>query len=125
MPRNRAPNLTRADVAKKEAEKKEALADRDDTSSDNLHKSLVDFLLYVMQDVCLLHGLATKQAESSSLTALSPKKHNTTLRQCEEIICDEIAEWSCDPDREAYYNEPALLLHKNMWDVMLPCPPHK
>ena len=39
-----------------EAEKKDALADRDDTSIYNLAKSLVDFLLYVMQDLCFLHG---------------------------------------------------------------------
>ena len=124
--KNQPPKLTRADVAKNEAEKKDALADREDTTIDNLHKSLVDFLLHVMQDVCLLHGLATEQAESSSLKAPWQTKHNTTLRQCEEIICDEIEEWSCDIfHQEHYYNEPALLLHKNMWDVMLPCPPHK
>ena len=126
MPRNRAPNLTRADVAKKEAEKKEALADRDDTSSDNLHKALVDFLLNVVQDVCLLHGLAKEQAESSSLKAPWQTERIMTLKQCEEIICNELEEWSCDMyHQEHYYNEPALLLHKKMWNIMLRCPPHK
>ena len=113
-----APKLKPHVAKRKEAEKNEALADRKDTTDDNLHKSLVKFLLYVMRDLCLLHGLATEQAPMQG-------KHKITQSECEEMICDEIAEWSCDPDREAYYNEPALLLHKNMWDVMLPCPPHK
>ena len=121
-----APKLTPnpAYVAKLEAEKKEGLADRDDTTMDNLHKSLVNFLLYVMRDLCQIHGLATEQAESSSSKTPMQEKHKMTLCECEEIICDEIEEWSCNKDRAEYYDEPALLLHKKMWDVMWRCPPH-
>ena len=121
-----APKLTpnRAYVAKKEAEKKDALADRDDTSIYNLTKSLVNFLLYVMRDLCFLHGPATEQAESSSSKA-PMQKHKMTLRECNEIICDELDDWSEHKDRKEFYNEPALLLHKKMWDVMLRSPPHK
>ena len=106
---------------RREAEKKDALADRNDTSINNLHKSLVDFLLYVMQDLCLLHDPATEQAESSSSKA-PMQKFKMTLRECNEIICDELED-CCTA--MGYYDEPALLLHKKMWDVMLRCPPHK
>ena len=101
----------------REAEKKDALADRDDTSMYNLTKSLVDFLLYVMQDVWFLHDPATEQAESSS-----SKAYKMTLRECKDIIYDELEDCST---ATGYYDEPTLLLHKKMWDVMLRCPPHK
>ena len=119
MPPKLTPN--RAFVAKKEAEKKDALADRDDTSIYNLTKSLVDFLLYVMQDVCLLHDPATEQAESSSSKA-PMQKYKITLRECKDIIYDELQDCAT---ATGYYDEPALLLHKKMWDIMLRCPPHK
>ena len=108
-------------VALAEAEKQDALADRNDTSIHNLKKSLVDFLLYNMQDLCLLHDLATEQVEASSSKA--PWRINKKLlRECNEIICDELEDcWTAT----GYYDEPALLLHKKMWDVMLRCPPHK
>ena len=122
-PRKMPPKLTpnRAFVAKKEAEKKDAQADRDDTSMYNLTTSLVDFLLYVMQDVCPLHDPATEQVESSSSKA-PMQKYKMTLRECEEIIYDELQDCAT---ATGYYDEPALLLHKKMWDVMLRCPPHK
>ena len=122
-----APKLTpnRAYVAKKETEKKEGLADREDKSLGNLHDCLINFYRYILQDLHLLRGLATEQAKSSSSKTPMQEKHKMTLCECEEIICDEVEEWSCNKDRGGYYNEPALLLHKKMWDVMLRCPPHK
>ena len=104
-----------------EAEKKDALADRDDTSIYNLIKSLVNFLLYVMEDFCFLHGPATEQAESSSSKA-PMQKYKMTLRECNEIIYDELED-CCTAT--GYYDEPTLLLHKKMWDIMLRCPPRK
>ena len=122
-----APKLTpnRATVAKREAEKKEGLEKRENTSIANLHDNLIKFYQHIMQDVNLLNSLATEQAKSSSSKTSMQEKHKMTLRECEEIICDEVEEWSCNKDRGEYYNEPALLLHKKMWDVMLRCPPHK
>ena len=118
MPRNRA-YVANKEVEQKEAEKKAARADRDDTSMMNLHESLIKFLLYVMQDLCLLLPV-----ESSSSTDPS-KKHNTTADECEQIISEEILDWSGNEIQKAYYDEPSLLLHNKMWDIMLRCPPHK
>ena len=108
-------------VALAGAEKQDALADRNDTSIHNLKKSLVDFLLYNMQDLCLLHDLATEQVEASS-SKVPWRINKKLLRECNEIICDELEDcWTAT----GYYDEPTLLLHKKMWDVMLRCPPHK
>ena len=119
-----APQLTpnQAYVAKQNMEKKNWLAYRADTSLDNLQDSLVNFCLYVMRDVRVLHGLATEHAKSSDETPMQ-KNQNMTRRECIEIICDEIGE--CYAESSAIgYTEPALLLHKKMWDVMWRCPPH-
>ena len=102
-------------------EKQAALADRADTSIGNLKTSLVDFLNYIMQDLCCVHDPATEQVEAASSKA-PWKDYTMLLRQCNEIIVDELKDvWTAG----GYYNEPALLLHKKMWDVMLRCPPHK
>ena len=112
-----APN--RAYVAKKEAEKKDGLAYRDDTSLSNLHDSLVNFYLYVMRDLCLLHGLATEQAKSSRSKTPMQKNQKMTRRECMEIICDEIGQCYAATSAIAFKMRPALLLHKKMWDIML------
>ena len=121
-----APKLTpnRAYVAKKETEKKEGLADREDTSLGNLHDCLINFYRYILQDLHLLRGLATEQAKSSSSKTPMQKNQKMTRLECMEIICDEIGECYAASSAIAC-NEPALLLHKKMWDVMWRCPPHK
>ena len=119
MPKRRRGAEEKGSVA--EAEKQDALADRADTSIKNLKKSVVDFVIYIMQDLCVVHDPATEQVEAVSPKA--PWKNYTMfLRQCNEIIVDELEDsWTAT----GYYDEPALLLHKDMWDVMLRCPPHK
>ena len=121
-----APKLTpnRATVAKREAEKKEGLEDREDTSIANLHDNLIKFYRHILQDLSLLNGLATEQAKSSRSKTPMQKNQKMTRRECIEIICDEIGECYA-ASRAIAYNEPALLLHKKMWDVMWRCPPHK
>ena len=121
-----APKLTpnRAYVAKKETEKKEGLADREDTSLGNLHDCLINFYRYILQDLHLLRGLATEQAKSSSSKTPMQKNQKMTRRECMEIICDEIGQCYAATSAIAF-KEPALLLHKKMWDIMLRRPPHK
>ena len=110
-----APN--QAYVAKQDTEKKKGLAYRADTSLDNLQDSLVNFCLYVMRDVRELHGLATEHAKSSDETPMQ-KNQKMTRRECMEIICDEIGQCYAATSAIAF-KEPALLLHKKMWDIML------
>ena len=114
-----APKLTpnRAYVAKKETEKKEGLADREDKSLGNLHDCLIKFYRYILQDLHLLQGLATEQAKSSSSKTPMQKNQKMTPDECMEIICDEIGE--CFANSGVAFNEPALLLHKKMYDIML------
>ena len=122
MPKRRREAKKQCSVASAEQdEKQDALADRTDTSIYNLKKSLVDFLIYIMQDLCVVHDPATEQVEAASSKA-PWKNYTMLLRQCNEIIVDELEDsWTAT----GYYDEPALLLHKKMWDVMLRCPPHK
>jgi len=115
-----APKLTpnRAYVAKKETEKKDGLADREDTSLRNLHDCLINFYRYILQDLHLLRGLATEQAKSSSSKTPMQNNQKMTRRECMEIICDEIGQCYAATSAIAF-KEPALLLHKKMWDIML------
>ena len=120
-----APKLTpnRATVAKREAEKKEGLEDREDTSIANLHDNLIKFYQHIMQDVNLLNSLATEQAKSSSSKTSMQKNQKMSLDECMEILCDEVGE--CVANSGIGFDAPALLLHKKMYDVMLRRPPHK
>ena len=118
MPKRRREEKKQSSVARF---LQDALADRTDNSIYNLKKSLVDFLIYIMQDLCVVHDPATEQVEAASSKA-PWKNYTMLLRQCNEIIVDELEDsWTAT----GYYDEPALLLHKKMWDVMLRCPPHK
>ena len=36
----------------------------------------------------------------------------------EDICFQKIEEWSRTENRKAFYNDPALLLHKQMYDIM-------
>ena len=122
MPKRRREEKKQCSVASAEQdEKQEALADRADTSIKNLKKSVVDFVIYIMQDLCVVHDPATEQVESSSSKA-PMQKYKITLRECEDIIYDELQDCAT---ATGYYDEPALLLHKKMWDIMLRWPPHK
>ena len=40
------------------------------------------------------------------------------MQKLEDIICEKMVEWSYGKSTNAFYNEPALLLHKRMWDIM-------
>ena len=115
MPKRRREAKKQCSVASAEQdEKQDALADRTDNSIYNLKKSLVDFLIYIMQDLCVVHDPATEQVEASSSKA-PWKNYTMLLRQCNEIIVDELEDcWTAT----GYYDEQALLLHKKMWDVM-------
>ena len=113
MPKRRRGAEEKGSVA--EAEKQDALADRADTSIKNLKKSVVDFVIYIMEDLCFVHDPATEQVE-----AVSPKdplkNYTIFLLQCNEIIVDELENFWTET---GYYDEPALLVHKKMWDVMV------
>ena len=116
MPKRRREEKKQCSVAIAEQdEKQEALADRADTSIKNLKKSVVDFVIYIMEDLCFVHDPATEQVE-----AVSPKdplkNYTIFLLQCNEIIVDELENFWTET---GYYDEPALLVHKKMWDVMV------
>ena len=120
-----APTLTpnRATVAKREAEKKEGLEKRQNTSIVSLQNDLIKFYQHIMRDVNLLNSHATEQAKSSSSKTSMQKNQKMSLDECMEILCDEIGE--CVANSGIGFDEPALLLHKKMYDVMLRRPPHK
>ena len=55
-------------------------------------------------------GHATEQAQS--------QRDNIIEEDCEDIVYDDFLEWSGRLDNQTFYDEPALLLHKQMWDIM-------
>ena len=115
MPKRRKQAKKQCAVASAEQDEKQAaIADRADTTTHSLKKFLVDFLIYIMQDLCIIHDPATEQVEAASSKA-PWKNYTMLLRQCNEIIVEELEE---SLSALGYYDEPALLLHKKMWDVM-------
>ena len=77
-------------------QKKEAQADRADTTVENLTSNLLGFLMYVLQE-----NQTTEQAMERDLQ-----------KNCEYIVFDKIA------TGEVGYDERTLIQHKWMWDIM-------
>ena len=79
-----------------------AEADRADTGIENLVWNLLEFLFYVVRKACRVgEGEAPSNEDDY-----------------EDTCCQKIVEWSRTGSRKAFYNEPALLLHKQMYDIM-------
>jgi hypothetical protein len=110
-------------------EASQARADRADNTMENLCLKLVEFLVYVQKEVWNSSGCghateqarsaghATEQAWSAGLVSGSPRD-DYIEQECEEIAVQKITEWSHKQDYHAFYDEPALLLHKKMFDIM-------
>ena len=104
----------------------EAQADRANTSMDNLFWHLCEFLVYVLRETWRLpmSGHATEQAQTqiskSSKEAIIEKEREDTsfAEDCENIVYQKIEEWADRRVDQSYYNEPALLLHKRMWNLV-------
>ena len=103
-------------------QREEAEADRADNSMESLLWKLVEFLTHVLQQTWTftMHGHATEQAQSSghATERARSQAHNMIEEECEDIVFEEVVTWSQTLDKQTLYTEPALLLHKKMWDIM-------
>jgi len=102
-------------------QKREAQADRADTSIENLCWNLLEFLTYVLRETWNLRSSvyhATEQAQSSghATEQTQSQRYNIIEEDCENIVFATIASGSFF--EQTFYDEPALLLHKQMWDIM-------
>jgi len=105
----------------KTLQKREAQANRADTSIVTLCWNLLEFLTYVLRETWNLRSSvyhATEQAQSSghATEQTQSQRYNIIEEDCENIVFDTIASGSFF--EQTFYDEPALLLHKQMWDIM-------
>ena len=93
-------------------QKTEAQADRADTSMINLCTKLSEFLTYVLREAWNWpsHDHATEQAQSSDQS----QSDIVYDEDCVDIVYDEIEEWAGRLLDQNFYDEPALLLQKQM-----------
>jgi hypothetical protein len=56
-------------------------------------------------------GHATEQVQSP--------RDKFIAHECEGIAFQKISEWAAQQDNRRFYNEPALLKHKQMFDIMI------
>ena len=107
----------------KNLQRKEAEADRADNTYVSLVWKLVEFLTHVMQQTWTLtmQGHATGQAQSSGHATKQAQSQadNTIEEECEEIVYEIVITWFNTPSKQKYYTEPALLLNKKLWDIMV------
>ena len=94
-----------------------AAIQRADNSSLNLYYNLSEFLLYMINENGLIlqyrcHG------DSHATMQMQPhtRIHEDTWKS---IVCTTLCRWAARHDSEIGYDEPALLLHKKMFDVMV------
>ena len=99
-------------------QKKEAQADRADTSMEQLSWDLLEFLTYVLQEAWDCYGAGPGEATEEAQSSGHATEQAQSMPFLEEIVFDKIAEWSSRRHPTNHYDEPALLLNKRMWDVM-------
>jgi len=102
----------------KTLQKREAQANRADTSILTLCSNLLECLTYVLRETwnvrsSLYHAIEQAQSLSHASQQTQSQKHD---EDCENIVFDTIASESFFV--QTFYDEPALLLHKQMWDIM-------
>ena len=99
-------------------QKREAQANRADTSIVTLCWTLLEFLTYVLRETWIVRSSeyhATEQAQSSG-HATEQTQSQRHAEDCGNIVFDTIA--SVTFFEQTFYDQPALLLHKQMWDIM-------
>lgn len=99
-------------------QKKEAQADRADTSMEQLSWNLLEFLTYVLQEAWDCYGAGPGEATEEAQSSGHATEQAQSMPFLEEIVFDKISEWSSRRHPTNHYDEPALLLNKRMWDVM-------
>jgi len=103
----------------KTLQKREAQSNRADANLDTLCWTLMEFLMYVLLKAWNLRSSvyhATEQAQSSghATEQTQSQRYNISEEDCENIVFDTFF----GKFFEQFYDEPALLLHKHMWDIM-------
>jgi len=99
-------------------QKREAQANRADTSIVTLCWNLLEFLTYVLRETwnvrsSVYHAIEQAQSLSHATEQTQSQRHD---EDCGNIVFDTIASESFFV--QTFYDEPALLLHKQMWDIM-------
>ena len=94
-----------------------AAIQRADNSSSNLFYNLSEFLLCMIKENGLIlqyrcHGDSHDTMQMQPHTRI----HEDTWKS---IVCTTLCRWAARHDSEIGYDEPALLLHKKMFDVMV------
>ena len=111
-----APKL----VARAKKEQRIAVQeDRADNTTENLCLALQHFLSQALQEAWTSmdgprSGYATEQARAG----YSAGYRAGIIEVCDRIVSAKIEEWSGQPENQTLYNEPALLKHKKMFDIM-------
>ena len=94
-----------------------AQADRADNTMENLCFALVQFLTYVLRARWNSPWRQAQSARRATEQAQSPRD-NFIAPECGDIAFDQFEEWSDRRDNHRFYDEPALLLQKQMFDIM-------
>ena len=79
---------------------------------------LVQFLSRAVQDAMTSH--ATEQAKSprSGHATEQARSLDDSTDECADVVFAKIEEWCLRNDQQTFYDEPALLNHKQMFDIM-------
>ena len=92
-------------------QKKEAQADRADTSMEQLSWDLLEFLTYVLQEAWDCYGAGPGEATEEAQSSGHATEQAQSMPFLEEIVFDKISEWSSRRHPSNHYDEPALLLN--------------
>ena len=100
-------------------QKRATQAKRADTSLQMRCQTLLEFLTYLVRQTWIVRSSeyhATEQAQSSghATEQTQSQRYNISEEDCENIVFDTFF----GKFFEQFYDEPALLLHKHMWDIM-------
>ena len=95
-----------------------AQEDRANNSMENLCHALLQFVSGVLQEAQIYHNRKQATRSRSSHATQQAKRRITIAENCDAMVEEKIVEWSVRPSKQMCYTEQALLIHKEMFDIM-------
>ena len=71
-----------------------------------------------MENLCSALSQFLSQALQEAWTGHATEQANGCGEVCDDMVYAKIEEWSRQHDKQEFYNEPALMKHKQIFDIM-------
>ena len=95
-----------------------AQRNQDNNSMENLCDNLVQFPSRALQGAMTSHATEQVKSPRSGHATGQAMSLDDIIDECADVVFAKIEEWCLRNDQQTFYDEPALLKHKQMFDIM-------